>query len=206
MIKLFREKRINDSYNIPVQNMITKVNGLNENSIINGNIVELTNDLYKYLKLKPLIIDFSDREVNVKMIDLPGSSFPRSYDVSRGKSYPCAKAFYTFSIKSGEIGLLSVQPNINPFMSNVDASIYENTFTIGYQTTYGSLELSDEIKKEIKSTMAKTIVEMEATVLGIKEDFEVYNIEIKRMIKEKIEKRKVEILKNNSQNKELNDL
>lgn len=140
------------------------------------------------------------------MIDLPAKLFPRGYDVRQGKSYSCAKAFYTFNVKSGEVGLLSVQPNINPFMSNVDTTINGNSFTIGYQTYYGSIELSDEIKKDIKNTMAKTIAEMESTVNGINQDLEVFNTEIKRLIKENIEKRKVEIEKKNSQNNELNDL
>lgn len=59
MIKLFKEKRINDTYIVPFQNMIKRVDGINENSILNGNIDELTNDLCKSLKLNPLNIDFS---------------------------------------------------------------------------------------------------------------------------------------------------
>ena len=205
MIKLFREKRINETYNLPVSNMVKSVKRIDEHRILNTDTDTLTDEIFKSFKRNHLEIDFSDREVNVKMVDLPAGYFPRSYDVRRGKTYPCAKANYTFTVKSGEMDLLAVQPNQNQFMANVDASINGNNFTIGYQTHYGNIELSEEIKKEIKNTMAKTIEQMESTVIGINQDLDVYNSEMKRMIRENIEKRKVDIEKKNSQNDDLND-
>lgn len=204
-MNLFKEKRINDTYNGLIENMVTRVNGLQESRILNGNVEKLTNDLFKSLKINPLIIDFSDRKVALEMTDRPGSHFPSDFDVSRERNYSCAEVFYTFTVISGDMELLTVQPNTHEFTKDVKVSMSGNNFTISYQTLYGNSELSEELKREIKSIMTATINEMESTVTGINHDLEEYNAKISDMIKEKIEQRKIKIKNKNSQNNELND-
>lgn len=206
MVKLFQEKPFKNVIKTSFTNIERKVDNLSEYRILNENSDKLTEEIYKYAKLTKLQIDFEDREVNVEMVDLPAKNFPPQYDVRPGKSYPCAQVSYTFSVRSGDIALLSVSPFKYGFTKRVLISVSGNTFTIPYQTLYGNQVLSDEIKKEVKNSIKAIIDEMKITLSSINQDIEEFNMEVKPKIESLIENRKKNIQAKNSQNNDLNNL
>lgn len=205
MIKLFREKKINDYFTIVGRNILKKAENINEYEILNDEIKNIATKSLASFKLKNLSIDLKNRTVNSEMINIPAEKFPRNYDVRRGEKYPCAKVSYTYNLLSNNIELLSVSPSKITMDKIVEASIGQKSFTIHYQTLHGNINLSDEAKKEIKNwaiSIEKQIVEI---VKNINEEIDIFNLEIFELFKKALEDRKQKIILKKKQDNDLND-
>ena len=206
MIKLFREKRIEEAFKIVLQNVQHRIDGLSENDILKGDLNHLSENFSNKFQLAKLKIDLSNRDVSTIMTDIPGSSFPLGTDVRRNQYYSCAKVNYTFSIQSGEVELLSVIPSKNSFNHEVVADVNGNQFTIGYQTRYANVNISGQVKEEVKQSIRPIIDSMEQMIDIINTEVNAFNGKLKKDIRDALEKRKSEIQKLNKQNHDLNNL
>ncbi|NHM04701.1 hypothetical protein [Flavobacterium celericrescens] len=205
MIKLFREKKINDLFITAGRNIIKKADSINDYELFNSEVESLAIKTLAPLKLKHLSIDFENRTAESKMIDIPAENFPRNYDVRRGQKYPCARVSYSYNLLSNNIELLSVSPINFTISQIVDTNVGKNNFTIHYQTLYGNLNLTDEIKKEIKNWASSLEDEMKEVVKCINKEIDTFNIDILELLKKAIEDRKNKIISKKDQDNDLND-
>lgn len=206
MIKLFREKRIEEAFIIVFQNVQKRIDSLSDNEILNGDLDQMVENISQNFQLAELEIDLNNRDVITVMTDIPGSMFPPGTDVRRNQYYSCAKVNYTFSIQSGNGELLSVKPSKTSFNHEVVAEIDNNQFTIGYQTRYANLNLSDQVKEEVKQSIRLIINSMRQVIDTINDEVATFNGQLKDEIKDVLEKRKKEIRKRNEQNDDLKNL
>lgn len=205
MIKLFREKKISDYFIISGRNVLKKVESINEYELLNDEVENLAVKILTPLKLKHLSIDFENRTAESKMINIPAENFPRNYDVRRGQKYPCARVSYTYNLLSNNIELLSVCPSNFLINKVVDTSVGQNNFTIHYQTLYGNINLTDEIKREVKIWASSIEEQMTEIIKNINDEIDSFNIEILELLKNTIEGRKMKINAKKNQDNDLNN-
>jgi len=205
MISLFREKKIDDLFEIVLKKIEKQISQIHEIQILKGDSMEMTKEVTKSFSIKPLEIDFEDREVNVIMVNIPWHAFSPGTDVRHGQSYPCAKVLYTFKI-TGDPELLSAKPKNAFIISPIDADLSNNSFTIGYQTRYANQQLSEEVQKEVKQNMKSVIESMKNLVSVMNIEVKEFNGQLEGKVHELIESRKTSIKKKNDQKLALNDL
>ncbi len=205
MISLFREKRIDDLFLIVERNIQTHVSQMHENQILSEDSKDLAARLATRFSIKPLVMDLEKRDVNVIMVNLPCNAFPPDYDVTRGKSYPCAKVLYTIKY-SGDSELLSAKPNNSSLFRPINADVTEETFTIGYQTLYARPQLSDEVQSDVKRNVKQDIDSMSILIPVLNDEVKVFNDSLEDKVYQIIEKIKKAIKNRDDQNQKLNDL
>lgn len=205
MIKLFNENHINSDFQETFKNAVRAVENLSEYELQNESSTELTERIVENFKEKPLEVDLENKSATVEMINIPGNRFPPGYDVSRGKSYPCARVKYSFDIKSDNSKFLYALPTNHRF-DNVTAEV-DNLVKlhIYYQTMYGNSELSDDVKKEVKNWIVDLVPKIKTTINLINKDIQDFNDGMKPKIKELIEKRIEQVNRKNKQNDDLAD-
>lgn len=206
MIRLFREKEIEEAFKVVFQNVQKPIDRLSDNEILNGNLDQIAEDISQRFQISELEIDFNNRDVNTVMTNIPGSLFPVGTDVKREQYYPCAEVKYTFYIQSGNAELLSVKPRKALFNHDVEADVKDNQFTIGYQTRYANVNLSNEVKEEVKQAIRSIIESMRQEINAINDEVATFNDQLKDKVKEFLEKKRKEIQKRNEQNNDLNNL
>ncbi|MGV0757599.1 hypothetical protein ACTS95_10380 [Empedobacter brevis] len=205
MIKLFREKEISDYFVIVGRNILSKVDNISEAELLNNEVNDLATKILAPLKLKHLEIDFKSRTAESNMIEIPASNFPRDYDVRAGQKYPCVRVSYTYDVSSNNIELLSVAPASFIISKVVNTSVDQKDFTIHYNTLYQNINLSDEIKKEIKNWVTSVEEEMVEIVKAINKEIDDFNIEILYLLKSNIENKKNKTSHKKDQDIDLNN-
>jgi hypothetical protein len=205
MISLFREKRIDELFQIVNRNIQTHVSQMQENQILLEDSRDLAARLATRFSIKPLVMDLEKRDVNVILVNLPWDAFPPDYDVTRGKSYPCAKVLYTIKF-SGDVELLSAEPYNSSLFRTINADINEGAFTIGYQTLYGRPQLSDEIQSDVKRNVKQDINSINDLIPVLNNEVKIFNDSLEDEIYQIIEKMKEAIKNRDDQNQKLNDL
>lgn len=206
MTKLFRERRIDDAFSLVLENARKNVNRLEKYRILNEDLENMATMIAQALNINKLTIDLNDRVTKVEMVEIPWNRFPAGTDVRHGRSYPCARVNYTFTINDGDVELLSVHPQTSSFNHDITAKVNNNKFTIGYQTLYANRELSEKVKSEVKQGMRNIINSLDTVIGAINEEVEDFNGNLADYVKELLEKRKEEIKKQDDQNNDLNDL
>src|SRR5690606_14246600 len=148
-MKLFQEKHIYEFFQSYIPRIKNEIEHYNYTNVDEKDISIISNELYNRYKLKPIEISLENREANVTMIQIPSSSFPPGYDVTPGKKYNCAKVEYTYTLPKNHEYLMYLPYNfqINPI--NLETNSQQITFS--YQTLYGSIELSDQVKEDVKN-------------------------------------------------------
>lgn len=202
MISLFREKRIDDLFGIILKNLERHISQIHEIEILNGDSMEMAKELVKRFSIKPLEIDFEDREVNVTMVNIPWNAFPAGTDVSTGQSYPCANVLYTFKI-TGNPELLSAKPNKASLINQVNADFSNDSLTIGCQTLYANQQLSEEVQREVKQNMKSVIESMKYLMSVMNKEVQEFNDQLEGTAHEFIESRRKSIKKINDQKQAL---
>ena len=206
MIKLFKERRIDDAMNLVLRNVQDRINNLSDYELLNGDLDQMSDEISESYQIKKLEIDPDDRNVETTMENIPGSWFPPGTDVRRNQYYSCAKVSYTFTIQSGDTELLSVHPKTASFNHDVDAEVNGNKITIGYQTRYANPDLSDKVKQEVKEGIRAIIQSSLQVIDAINKEVEEFNKNLKDQIQNVLEKKEQELQKRNDQNDDLNKL
>lgn len=205
MIRLFKEKPIAQAFSIVRENVSKRVNELSDNEIMNSKVDFLADHISNSLNIKPIEIDFESRTAKVDMVKIPWNQFPPNFDVTRGESYSCAKVSYTFPIIKGDEQLLSVSPKGYYFNKDINAKIYNNNLIIEYQTLYGNIKLSEEIKDEVKQFIGETVELIKATIPTIENEVIEFNKTLNPIAIDLIQDKKDLIQASLDQNDDLND-
>ncbi|SEA51060.1 hypothetical protein [Bizionia paragorgiae] len=203
-IKLFNEHHINHWLQKTFKSAINEVDGLHEYNLTNGNVEQLRNDVYNQYKEKPLEVDFEKKSANVEMTQISGKFFPPGADVNRNQSYSCARVVWSFNIKQSSKFLYSSPSNHSFEKVLVDVDNLTKLH-IYYHTTYGSKELSEPLKKEVKNWISELVPKIENTITLINKEIAEFNEAMLPKIQERIEERIAEIEKKNNQNDDLAD-
>tara|TARA_R110001583_G_C5475560_1_gene393262 strand:+ start:73 stop:690 length:618 start_codon:yes stop_codon:yes gene_type:complete len=205
MIKLFRERPIQDAFSIIENNIPRRVNNITDSGITGPNLAEHIKTVTEGLQIRPISIDFEDRKVDLKMVNLKGNRFPAGFDVTPNGTYPCALVEYEFKA-NGNQELLSLHPRTANFNRTVLANINGNVLTIGIQTLYGNSELNDKTKKEVKSEISGIMDDMKNVIDAINNEVSEFNKNINQKVTEQFNIKKAEIEKKEAQKSDLNDL
>ena len=163
MINLFKERSIQDVFAIVEKNAERKVYFVAESEIMGTNVGKHIKMITEKLQIIPIIIDFNDRKVDVKMVNIKGSDFPTQYGVVREKSYPCALVSYEYET-SGDQELLSIYPRTANFNRSLLVDVNGNVLIINIQTLYGNIELNEKTKKEIKNEIIAITNDMKIVI------------------------------------------
>lgn len=206
MIKLFREKGIEDAFNVVLGNVQKSINNLSNQEILKGDLEQMAENILKKHQINELEIDLEKRDVKTTMNEILGSWFPLGTDVRRDQYYSCAKVNYTFQIKSGNIELLSVHPKTVSFNHQIDAEFNENQFTIGYQTRYANSNLSEQVKQEVKQKMRLIIQSSRQVIDAINKEVRDFNSNLNIQIQGELEKKREELQRRKDQDDDLNKL
>ena len=205
MIKLFRERRIQDAFSIIENNIPKRVNNITESGITGPNLAEHIKMVTEGLQIKPISIDFEDRTVDLRMVNLKGIHFPQGFDVAPNGTYPCALVEYKFKA-NGNQELLALHPRTAIFNRTVLASVNGNELTIGIQTLHGNSELNDKTKKEVKSEISEIIEDMKIVINAINNEVSEFNKTLNQKVTEQFNIKKEEIEKDEALKNDLNDL
>ncbi len=204
-IKLFNENHLNSDFQKIFETASRTVKNLSEKELTINSSEELANRIFKTLEEKDLVLDLSNKEAKVEMINISGKTFPQRYDVERSKDYSCARITYKFNIISDNSKYLSSLPPQNNFQP-VNAEVYGNKeLHIYYQTLYGNIELNEQTKKEVKNWIIDLVPKIENIILEINKNIAAFNLGLKPIIKELIDKRVTELSFKNKQNNDLAD-
>ena len=204
MIKLFKEVPIQNAFSIVERNAGRKVESIAESGILGSDVEEQIKMITESLQIKPIEIDFDDRKVETKMVNVKGSSFPPQFDVERNKNYPCVMVSYEYKA-NGNQELLSVQPKTANFNRILPVSLNGNVLTINIQTLYGNPELNEKTKKEVKNQIIAITDDMKIVIDAINTEIQEYNGTINETVIGKVNNRKELINKRESQKNDLND-
>ena len=206
MIRLFKEKNIKEALDPVRKKAVQKIELIPEHRIMNENLDKIAEEISAQLKIDSLKVDFSNKTVDVKMVDIPGSQFPPGTDVRPHQSYPCARVYYTFKIKSGDVELLTVSPTKRTFQKSVDITTDRwDEFTIFYQTQYATIEWSDQLKEEVKKEIRSIVNEMEPMIEALNNDIKEFNKILPSQILEVLTKKREDIQKKKDQNDDLTE-
>lgn len=207
MAKLFKEQPVSTLFNQKHLDITYVVSKLNE-SILENDLETEALKIAALHSLKELVVDFEkDREVRVELVSLPGHSFPMDYDVRRDKTYPCAKAIFTFNVTSGNAAHITLQPRGYAFQANVNVDILNKykAFEIGYQTLYSKVQLSNEAQNKVKNGMSEIIEEAKNALSVLNQNIRDFNLSLASSTLDLLKKRKLEIEKFNKIKNNLND-
>lgn len=206
MIRLFNEKSITDIFEVAIRNIPKKLSNIIDSQILNVDLNELAANTANHNTISELEIDFEQREVEVVMFNILGSNFPPGTAVRRNQSYPCARVNYTFTVRSGDIELLSIRPQSAIFNYNVSTEIRNNKFTISYQTKYATVDLSEEVKREVKQSIKAIIDSCKIVIDAINKEVIEFNEKLPQYYYEILESKKKVLQKDIALKKDLNDL
>tara|TARA_R110002020_G_scaffold297926_4_gene513626 strand:- start:5007 stop:5666 length:660 start_codon:yes stop_codon:yes gene_type:complete len=204
MIKLFRERPIRDAFAVIEKNAERKVDTITESGITGEIKDEHIKMITESLQIHPIDINFDDRKVDVKMVNIKGSHFPPQYDVQRGKNYLCAMVSYEYKA-NGNQELLSIHPTTANFNRNLLVDVIGNALTINIQTLYGNSELNEKTRKEVKNEIIAITDDMKIVIEALNNEVEEFNKGINQMVIDKVNARKEIIEKREKQKNDLND-
>jgi len=202
MINLFGEINFNKVETIVNQNIKSVVENIDEKELLNSDIDLIVKDVAAKTQIKILDIDLEKREFKLGMETITGRQLP-GFDVRPDEKTERAKVSYKFSLKQGDVQLLSVAPKNAYISERIHAEVNKNSFTIQFQTTSQSETLSEEIKKAVKEWRDKTIAELTEAIKDVNSLAEKFNLEILPIIKSLIEERLSAIKIRNDQNDSL---
>lgn len=203
MFKLFGERSIEAIFIDIRGKMVHIVDSMPEYEILGSEIEELASRISTRCQIPSIEVDLTNREAKVELIALPAQSFPRSYDVEYGKSYPCARVKYSFPIFKGEKGLLSVWANKAGFKMGVDATLEEDNLVVYFQTLYRNVELSEEVRIEAKKFISDVVVAMRNILSALDNEVKNFNYSLSSFCFDLIKEKKEAIIARKSQEDDL---
>ncbi len=189
-MRLFGEQHITKIFKANEQRTLRMIDGLDDGTLLNEKKSEIVADIYSSIKEKAIKIDFANKKTVIKMSERLGSSFPPGTDVERNKMYPVAEVTYIFKNNLTANEFLDAIPSRAVLKSPVSAHV-DGDFNLqmSYLTKYARIDLSDEVKKEVKDWIINLIPQLETTVSLINEEIDNYNKKMESLIDELISKR-----------------
>lgn len=204
MIKLFEEKNVQEAFKPILKKAIQKIDLLTNKTILENDLKAEAHKISNQLIISPLKIDFKNPKVEVQLVNLDASQFPPGTDVRRGQSYPCARVSYTFTIESGDVELLCVNPTKRSFQRDVGITTdNSNEFTINYQTHYANIDLPDQLKQEIKREIRNIVHDMQPMLEALNNDIDEFNESLPDKIEKVLSAKQIELKKKRDQDDDL---
>lgn len=203
-MKLFNENHLNNYLSQKLDRAKSSIQYMADYEIVKTSKEDLLAKVTKEATVPFLSVNLNDRNVNLKMIDVPAEHFPISYHVHSGEKYPCAKITYTYP-SPNESQLLGCAPSNYISKLNVEITFSPKEMHIHYQTFYGNEKLSDDIKAEVKNWITSVHEEIENTTLIINDEIKAYNETIYKLLEKIIDVKLQNIEEKNKQNDDLNN-
>ncbi|GJM30193.1 MAG: hypothetical protein DHS20C17_28280 [Cyclobacteriaceae bacterium] len=207
-MRLFKEGTIDKIFHDVLNNIRTEIDSLRDSQILSGSLSDLSKSIADSHQISELEIDLDNRMVDVVMVDVPGTSplFPPGTDVMGDQLYPCARVNYGFTIDSGDLNLLSLQPTAVAFNHDVSFEVDGNQFTIGYQTRNATLELSQTWRDKTKEWLRVIIDRLREVINASNKEVQEFNSSLQGQVSEALEAKREELQRRKDQNDDLNKL
>ncbi|MFZ4929560.1 hypothetical protein [Chryseobacterium sp. Mn2064] len=206
MKKLFDGNHLS-SYLLGVKEKITsQLNSYPEGEILNLEKEKIIESNLKVFRIKNIGINFESRTSKIGMMPLTKDQFPlhARFSLEAGKKYDCAKITYTYDI-TGDGIFFYLRPSKFYYQINFDTGIVQNKLKINIQTTYGSENLSDQIKNEVKGFMRRFEDEVVKNIETINQEINEFNEELPKFINDLIDQRKSKIISKKDAENDLNN-
>lgn len=190
-MKLFGEQHITQIFRQNVERMRGRVNSMTDSRLLSQEKTAIVNEIFNMFEEQGIEIDFTNRDVDIRLADRLGRSFPPGTDLAPNEILSVAEVTYTFINKSESTKFLNATPTRRVLQHVVKARIDGINIRIPYLTRYAQIELNDAVKKEVKDWISGLIPQLESTVVSINDEIVAYNdemrIQIDKLVSEKIE-------------------
>lgn len=188
-LHLFAEQELRDYFDNIKITLIHSIESENESYILNVNESDYIEHKYSQFLIDLVDIHISDIYASSSEQLIPAEQFPRGFNVYPGKSYK--KTVIRFHIPfSGNPELLKYTPS-KRFQRSIDVQIIGNDICFEMINFYDDVEL---IKREKDSAIDLITKFYEF----YKEDIIAFNANLKNIITQQLQKRKQQIIKNNT--------
>lgn len=201
---LFKEKPLSQLFDEARRRTEASVRYQAENEFSSFPKEKLVEIFMRDEKINHLEINLDERTSSVDMIPIPAENFRNTFDVTRGEKYPCARIKYSYN-KPKKFNLLNFLPKGIAFNKNVEFNVTSDKLNIYYQTRYMNENLSEEVKREVKSFMIELHEEIKELVKIMNQQIDVFNDELKNEVGIWIDNRIAKKEKSDNQNSDLND-
>lgn len=141
---------------------------------------EYVSSLVKSHTIKHISFDFESISKSIATINIPGSDFPRAYDVYPQKHYPIEVAVYKIPY-SDPNRLIEIEMQYPPMPSVYEISYTKNEVTIKF-TAYGFMTGNETILKSIKSNFLNVCDKFKVMLTNLNAAVDKYNAELEPFI------------------------
>lgn len=204
-MKLFGEQYLKDYLSEKLNDAKRRLQFMDEVELKSKSKEDLLKELVRLSTVNQLEIDLdSNRTSEVKMREISGNLFPKTYDVHPSSKYPRALVIYTYMFSSNSKLMGCIPSNFIPKI-NTEIRFSPGKMFIEYQTFHTSEILSEQVIKEAKDWIVSVHDEIHSAVLEINKDIENYSIRISTELQPLIDAKYKNIEDKNKQNNDLNN-